>query len=124
MNNNDIQSYYKELNVDDKIVCTKSELNSFLLAGLLFETGNTYINRNFKPIQVDIIKNKELKFNIDLQELIISCEQKSKENNCKRIYCMSSKTFDHYKTLGLVVQKDNNDYYRLFDNELWLINLI
>ena len=63
-------------------------------------------------------------FDIELSDLITICESKCKEANIKRIYCMSQSCYNKYKEQGFIITKNSNDYYRLFENELWLVYII
>lgn len=112
----------KELNSVDNIICGEQELNEYIMYGLLVQVGNKYITRTGKSISVDLVKQK--RFNIDLSQLISKCNELAKQNKIKRIYCMTQTTYNMYKQKQLIIEKQNVEYFRLFDNELWQIYII
>lgn len=121
MTSKEIRQRFEELNKDDKILCTDRELEEFLLAGLLFKTGKSYVTRNQKKIKVQVLGTKTYNMSIDLRNLISVCEEKCASNNIKRIYCMSQSCYNNYKEKGLIITKGDSEYYRLFESELWLV---
>lgn len=124
MKSNEILDRFNELNKNNNICCTDKELESFLVSGLIFKSGDNYITKNLKPISVEVVKPKELDFDIQLSDLISICENKAKELSINRIYCMSQRCYNKYKQQGFIINKDNNSYYRMFDKELWLVYLM
>lgn len=124
MSSKSVYDKFKSLNVDNTLTCTEKELQEFMMYGILLQSGENYITRDNKQINVDLIKTKELKFNINLQNIIYEAEKLHKETNFNKIYFMTSRCYNKCKQQGLIVNKNNRDYYRLFDKELWLIKII
>lgn len=124
MNGKELTDKLKELNTVDSIVCSDTELKEYIAYGLLISVGNKYMTRTGKTISVDLIKQKTYRFNIDLSNIIYNCEQLAKDNKIKRIYCMTQATYNKYKEQQLIIQKQNIEYFRLFENELWQIYVI
>lgn len=124
MNSKEIRERFGEVNKNNNILCTETELQEFLYSGLLFKTGKSYVSRDRQPIKIKLIKQKCQEFDYDFNNLITICEEKCKEANIKRIYCMSQSCYNKYKEQGFIITKNSNDYYRLFENELWLVYII
>lgn len=124
MNSKDVNKIFKELNKDNILQCTQKELDSFLMAGLIFKSGKTYLTRDQSVINIDLIKEKCLTFDIDLSDLIQQCIKFNKEVPTNKIYCMTTTCYNRYKELGLIITKDAKEYYRLYDKELWQIYLV
>ena len=124
MNSKDIRQRFEEINKDNKIICTNEELENFILSGLILQSGKKYITKNNKKLNISILENPEYNLNIDLRKLIKYCEDQSKENKIKRVYCMSKKLYNIYKSQGLIITKDSKDYYRLYESELWLVCIL
>lgn len=124
MNSKEIRERFGEINKNNNILCTETELQEFLYSGLLFKTGKSYVTRDKQPIKIKLIKEKNYEFDYDFSSLITICETKCKEADIKRIYCMSESCYNKYKEQGRIINKNSNDYYRLFENELWLVYLI
>ena len=124
MNSREALERFNELNNNNKISCTEDELNNFLMCGLLLKNKNTYVTRNNTTIKIDLIKTKDQNFDINLSSLIVQAEQLAKENNIFRIYCMTEGCYNIYKEQGLIITKQDKEYYKYFEGELWLVNLI
>ena len=92
--------------------------------GLILQTGEDYVTRDNKKLNVDLIKNKELKFNLNFQNLIQVSNKIYKQQEIKKVYFMSSRCYNMYKQQGLIINKDNKEYYRLFDKDLWLVYIL
>lgn len=120
----DIQTRFNELNNKNSIECSKNELEEFLYTGLLFKKNKGFVDRFNKPVKITVYEPKCLKFNIDLSGLIYECNKRCKENKINKIYCMSKTCYNNYKEQGLIITKNETDYFRLFDKELWLIYII
>ena len=85
MNNKEIQERFNQLLEKEDFICTKSELDDFLISGLLFKSKNTYITRSKKEINLKILKEVKTSFDINLNfifNLISSVE-------CNKIYCIT-----------------------------------
>lgn len=121
MTSKEIKERYNELNKDNSILCTATELEEFMVSGLLFKSGKSYIDKNRNEIKVKTIKVKTNNFDLDFNDLISICEEKSKNEKIKRIYCMSESCYNNYKEKGMIISKGSNEYYRLFEQELWLV---
>lgn len=115
---------FNELNKIDEMTCTETELNEYLMYGLLIQNNDKYMTRSGNVITVDVIKSKNYKFNIDLSNLLSKCEYIASNERVKRIYCMTQKTFNLYKEKQLIIEKQNVPYFRLYSNELWRVYII
>lgn len=124
MSSKDIRLRFQELFNNDNVICTEQELNEFLSCGLIIKSKNRYYDRQNNIIKIDVIENPNNDFNINLKDVINSSIKLSKENNVKKIFCMSDKCFNQLSNEGYIITKDNKQYYRYFDKELWLINKI
>ena len=124
MSSKDIRLRFQELFNNDNVICTEQELNEFLSCGLIIKSKNKYYDRQNNIIKIDVIENPNNDFNINLKDVINSSIKLSKENNVKKIFCMSDKYFNQLSSEGYIITKDNKQYYRYFDKELWLINKI
>lgn len=122
MKTSDIYDRYKELCNDDNFICSQSELQDFILCGLIIEAGKgKYILRNTDIKKISVLKDLNLDFDIDLSSLI-SIDLKEYETN--KVYYMSKDTYNRYKEHNLIVNKKGNDYYRFFADELWLVKIL
>lgn len=124
MSSKDIRLRFEELSHQKKFICTEQELNEFLSCGLLLKSKDKYINRQNKVVEVNVIKNLNKDFDINLTDVINSSIQLSNENNVSKIYCMSDNYFNVLYKQGYIITKNDKQYYRYFDKELWLINKI
>ncbi len=124
MNGKELTDKLKELNTVDSIVCSDTELKEYIAYGLLISVGNKYMTRTGKTISVNLLKQKTYRFNIDLSNIIYNCEQLTKDSKIKRVYCMTQATYNKYKEQQLIIQKQNTEYFRLFENELWQIYVL
>ena len=124
MPDDNIQVYFDNLIDDNNIKCTQTELDNFVLSGLLFKCNKGYLTKNKTLINVDIIKDINYNMNINLANILCDSIIKAKENNTNKIYCMTQRCYNNYKEQGLIINKNNKDYYRLFNNELWLVSII
>ena len=115
---------FNELNIDNKLCCTEQTVLDFVNYGILLTSGNKYYTRDFKEIDVNIIKVKTYNLNINLSQYVQQGIELGANNKVNLIYYMTQKTYDKYKDEGLIVPRNNKDYYRLFDKELWLVSLI
>lgn len=123
MSNNNVMIRFKELLQQDEKFCSQQEVNEYLAYGLLFNTDkNKYVTRDNKPINIKIVKPNT--FNIDLTGVIQQGEKLAKENKVNRIYFISNKSYDEYKEKGFIITKHGKDFYRMFNNEEWLVALI
>lgn len=64
---------------------------------------------------------KPKSFNLNCSNIINECEDFSKTNKYKKIYVMSNTLYDRYKQDGLIINKDNKEYYRCYVGDEWLI---
>lgn len=124
MKSKDIEERFNDLISSEKFICTQEEFDDFQNYGYLIPMGKAYLTRVGKKVNVDIIKQKAHILNLDLSGLINGAIKMSKDNNFKRIYCMSENTYNKYLEKGYVVEKNNKKYYRLFEGEMWLIMII
>lgn len=124
LNGREISDKLKEINKTGVLQCTDEELTEYLNYGILIESNNKYITRTGKSVQLDILKPKNYKLNLDLSNLIYQCEEIASKENIKRIYCMTMDTYNKYKNDKYIITKSDKDYYRLFENELWRVVII
>lgn len=118
---------YKQLTsniIDNKLTCSESELNEYLCYGLLLATEDNYKLLNGKTITVDIYKDKKFTMNINLSHLLTDSYEKLKNVKTNKIYYMTLRCYNKYKEQGLILEQKENSYYRLYNNELWLVSLI
>lgn len=124
MNGKEIEQRFNQLLNNKKFTCTADEFDLFVNYGLLIKSGKKYVTRNNSKVNLDVIETKTYNMTINLSNIISNCEVLCKNANMKRIYCMTKELYDKYDKLGLILVKDNNVYYRLFENELWLVYII
>lgn len=117
MNSHDTQCLFNELNKDNHIFCTKTELNDFILNGFLLQANNNYYDRAGNKITIELFKKENMKFNLDFTNLI----QIASELSYKKVYYMSETSYNKLKAEGLILTKNNKEFYRFFDNDLWLV---
>lgn len=121
MTGKDITEKLNEIKDLDVITCSDAELEEYLNYGILLPSGKKYITRYGKIVDVDVIKSPNFKFSINLSNLISHCEEIALKEKIKRIYCMTETTYNKYKEQNLIVTKSDKDYFRIFENELWLV---
>lgn len=124
MSSKDIRLRFQEIFNSDNIICTEQELDEFLSCGLIIRSKNEYYDRQNNVVKINVIKNPNNDFNINLKDVINSSIKLSEENNIKRIFCMSNECFNQLNNEGYIITKNDKQYYRCFDKELWLINRI
>lgn len=124
MKSKDVEERFNDIINADKFICTEEEFNNFQNYGYILSVGDRYLTKMGKVLNIDIIKSKASKMNIDLSNVINKAINASKEVSYKRIYCMSKTTYDHYNELGYIIHKDDADFYRYIDNEMWYIMLV
>lgn len=124
MNSKDTYNRFSELLINNSIKCTESELNDFEMCGLLIGNNNKYITRTGEVINVEVIKTKLNNLDLNLSNIISSADKLAKENNIKRLYFMTKRCYDNYNKQGLIIKQGDNDYYRLFDKERWLVCVV
>lgn len=124
LNGKEIEQRFNQLLNNKKFTCTADEFDLFVNYGLLIKSGKKYVTRNNSKVNLDVIETKTYNMTINLSNIISNCEVLCKNANMKRIYCMTKELYDKYDKLGLILVKDNNVYYRLFENELWLVYII
>ena len=71
-----------------------------------------------------MLKQKELRLNINLSYFVQNSEDLLLNSNTNKLYCMSSSTLQKYKDMGYIIEVKGKQYYRLFANELWLVYII
>ena len=109
--------------LDNNILsCSDQELQEYLYYGLLLKTKNGYIDRDNNNIIVDVPKLKN--FDINFTNIISSGLLAAQKNYEKRVYCMSNKLYNKYKDSGKIIIKDEKEYFRVFEKEEWLVNII
>ena len=123
LNSKDVSERFNELNKDNNIICAQKELEDFLLCGLLFKSGRKYMTRNNEIVKVEVLRPKEVDFDIDLGGIIDECNKFAKENNEKKIFYMSERCYNNYKQGNQIINKNNKEYYRCFNNDDWLIKI-
>lgn len=121
MSTRDVYDRYKELTECDKFICSETELNEFVMCGLVLDLGSKYILRDGKSDKITVIKNPNYRLNLDFSSLI-NVNLKGYDTN--KIYYMSKNTYNKYKNQNLIIEKKGNEYYRLFADELWLVKIL
>ena len=121
MGTKDIYDRFNELSNGDKFICSKSELNDFILCGLIFEVGNKYISRNSNIKDIVVLEDLSYKMNIDFSSLL---NIDLKDYGTNKVYFMTKDTYNKYKEQNLIITQNGNEYYRLFSNELWLVQFL
>lgn len=124
MSSKNVYDKFKDLSKDDKLVCTKKDLDEFILYGILLQSGDKYITRDNKSVEVDLIKTKQIGFDLDLRYLLHQGNPLYKQTKNNRIYFMTERCYKRYKEQGFIITKNNQDFYRMFDKELWLVYII
>ena len=125
MSNSPISKMYEEVIKDGMITCTESELCEFLDLGYLFKSGDKYYDRLSRNVCVKIVSARMHTFNIKLNELLqLGNSILSAQHVTNKIYFVTKKTYNLLKSQNLIIQYKGIDYYRLFENELWLIHII
>lgn len=124
LNGKEIEQRFNQLLSNKKFTCTADEFDLFVNYGLLIKSGKKYVTRNNSKVNLDIIESKTYNMTINLSNIISNCEVLCKNANIKRIYCMTKELYNKYEKLGLILVKGDNIYYRLFENELWLVYII
>ena len=124
LNGKEIEQRFNQLLNNKKFTCTADEFDLFVNYGLLIKSGKKYVTRNNSKVNLDVIETKTYNMTINLSNIISDCEVLCKNANMKRIYCMTKELYNKYEKLGLILVKDNNVYYILFENELWLVYII
>ena len=112
---------FKDELCDATLHCTQEELNEYLTYGVVFNTDNKYYDRSFNELTIELVKPKGYDYNF--QDIIQSSCKLAKSNYVNRIYCMTASLFKKYNDMGLIITKDNNNYFRKFDKEEWLVNI-
>ena len=124
MNGKEIEQRFNQLLNNKKFTCTADEFDLFVNYGLLIKSGKKYVTRNNSKVNLDVIETKTYNMTINLSNIISNCEVLCKNANMKRIYCMTKELYNKYEKLGLILVKGDSIYYRLFENELWLVYII
>ena len=124
LNGKEIEQRFNQLLNNKKFTCTADEFDLFVNYGLLIKSGKKYVTRNNSKVNLDVIETKTYNMTINLSNIISNCEVLCKNANIKRIYCMTKELYNKYEKLGLILVKGDNIYYRLFENELWLVYII
>lgn len=124
LQNKDIKQRFEDINKSGNFVCTDLELCEFIRNGCVVQIGNKFIDRSGKLINIDVIEDNNYRLTINLSSLIAQANELCEKHKCNKIYCMTAKLFDRYYKLGFIVQKGDVYYYRYYENELWLINIV
>lgn len=117
MSTKNIYQTFQQLNKSNNITCTEQELEEFVISGLLFQVGDSYITRDNKPVNLSLIKPVSYKFNLNFGNLL----SEANKYNYKKIYFMSERCYNKYKEEGLIIKQGQQEFFRLFDKELWLV---
>lgn len=124
MSSKNIYDKFKELNKNNILTCTEKELQEFIMYGILLQSGKNYVTRDNKIINVNLLKTKELKFNLNFQGLLTEATTIKETLHINKIFFMTIRCYNKYKEEGLIINKNNQEYYRLFDKDLWLVKII
>ena len=122
MKTDSIYEDFKQLIEQDKPVCTKEDLDKLLLYGLIIETPNGYYTRSNNKVELTLVKPKSM--NIDFTGIISNGISLSKKLHCNRVYYMSKGCYEKYKQLGYIIKIDEQDYYRLYNKEPWIVVIL
>ena len=60
-------------------------------------------------------------FNLNLNGILNCGVDCAKENKYKKIYLMTDTLYNQYKNAGLIITKNDKEFYRLFTEDEWLI---
>ena len=124
MSSKNIMDRFNLLMNSNKFICDSSELQDFILSGLLIQSGNKFMTRDMKEIDVKVLKDIYNEFDIDFNYLISICNNLVKDSDDKRVYVMSKDTYNKYKNTGRIFTYKDKEYYRFFNNENWLVYII
>lgn len=124
MSSKNIMDRFNLLMNSNKFICDSSELQDFMLSGLLIQSGNKFMTRDMKEIDVKVLKDIYNEFDIDFNYLISICNNLVKDSDDKRVYVMSKDTYNKYKNMGRIITYKGKEYYRFFNNENWLVYII
>lgn len=124
MSSKNIYDKFKELNKNNILTCTEKDLQEFIMYGILLQSGKNYVTRDNKIINVNLLKTKELKFNLNFQGLLTEATTIKETLHINKIFFMTTRCYNKYKEEGLIINKNNQEYYRLFDKDLWLVKII
>lgn len=124
MSSKNIMDRFNLLMNSNKFICDSSELQDFILSGLLIQSGNKFMTRDMKEIDVKVLKDIYNEFDIDFNYLISICNNLVKDSDDKRVYVMSKDTYNKYKNMGRIITYKGKEYYRFFNNENWLVYII
>ena len=124
MSSKNIMDRFNLLMNSNKFICDSSELQDFILSGLLIQSGNKFMTRDMKEIDVKVLKDIYNEFDIDFNYLISICNNLVKDSDNKKVYVMSKDTYNKYKNLGRIFIYKDKEYYRFFNNENWLVYII
>jgi len=119
-----VEDRFNEILSGKEFICTQEEFNTFSNCGFLFKTDNKYITRSGRVVDVSIVKPKSDKLSIDLSNLIGIAQERASVENVKRVFCMNQSSLEKYETCGLIIEQKGNKFFRVYDNELWLVILI
>lgn len=122
MKTSEVYSRYNELCNEGKFICSQTELENFILCGLVIDAGKgNYVVRDANIKDIIVIEDLNHDFDIDFNKLL-NIDLKGYGTN--KVYYMSKNTYNNYKEHNLIINQNGNDYYRLFANELWLVKLL
>lgn len=124
MSSKNIYDKFKELNKNNILTCTEKDLQEFIMYGILLQSGKNYVTRDNKTINVNLLKTKELKFSLNFQGLLTEASTIKETLHINKIFFMTTRCYNKYKKEGLIINKNNQEYYRLFDKDLWLVKII
>jgi len=124
LNGKELEQRFNQLLECDTFTCTSEEFDLFMNYGLLLKSGKSFVTRNNTKVNVQVIQQKVHTMSINLSGLISNCIEMCKVVDTNKIFCMSAKTLSKYEKQGLIIEKNNIKYYRLYNNELWAVYLI
>lgn len=125
MQNSSVSKNYLDNIKDGTLVCTEADLSNYMELGFVFKTDDgVYVDRLFREINVTIIADKKFNMNINLSKLLEIADELVIDSNVNKVYFMTKKTYDLLKMRNLIISYKNIEYYRKYDNELWLIHIL
>lgn len=121
---NSVEERFNEILNSGNFVCTQEEFDMFSSYGYLLKIGDRYATRRGKIIDVDVITQKPGKLDIDLSGIIGVASDMAKSCKISRVFCMTNTSCDKYKACGTIVEIDGNLYFKVFDDEYWLVVIV
>lgn len=117
----DVKKRFEEVNIGKNIVCSQQELELFITYGLLFPKGSKYVTRDGNKLSVTDVTDTNYKMSLNFKAIIDASASMCQNDNIKRVYCMSTETYNSYLAEGLIIQLGDEMVFRIYDKEYWKI---